>query len=88
MHFVFCRVTMKNIVKKTEEIVTEKGFHKPKVDLGTDFSYKHEIVWRNVAVFIILHLIGFYSLIYIFTGKISLPLILFSKFYKILLVIL
>lgn len=76
------------IDKKTDEIFSGERFHKPKIDVGTDFSYKHEIVWRNVAVFIILHLIGFYSLIHILAGKISLSLMLFSKFYKIRLVIL
>lgn len=72
---------MKNNIKKSEEILNGKRIRIPIIDVGTDFNYKHKIVWLNVAVFIILHLIGFYSLVHIVTGKISLLLGLFSKFY-------
>ncbi|XP_047504459.1 stearoyl-CoA desaturase 4-like [Pieris napi] len=49
---------------KNKELITSK-------DIGTDFSYKHEIVWKNVVVFAILHCLGIWGIKILVTGGVS-----------------
>ncbi|XP_013193918.1 acyl-CoA Delta-9 desaturase-like [Amyelois transitella] len=40
--------------------------------IGTDFTYKHEVVWRNAIGFLILHLLGIWGFFLCLTGQIYL----------------
>ncbi|CAB3235480.1 unnamed protein product [Arctia plantaginis] len=40
--------------------------------IGTDYSYTHEIVWQNAIGFLILHLLGIWGTVLLFSGKIYL----------------
>lgn len=47
--------------------------------VGTDYSYKREIVWKNVIGFLILHLLGLWGLAIALTGGISLKTLIWCK---------
>ncbi|CAG4945659.1 unnamed protein product [Colias eurytheme] len=49
-----------------------KNKHLTSKDIGTDYNYKHEIVWQNIVFFSLLHLLGFWGVYIFFTGGISL----------------
>ncbi|KAJ8718946.1 hypothetical protein PYW07_016502 [Mythimna separata] len=51
----------------------------PKV-IGTDYSYKHKIVWKNAIGFLIMHLLALWGLILIFTGYVKWQTILWIFF--------
>nr|XP_021195974.2 acyl-CoA Delta-9 desaturase-like [Helicoverpa armigera] len=44
-----------------------REFHIPKV-IGTDYSYKHTLVWKNAIGFLIMHLLALWGVILAFTG--------------------
>lgn len=48
--------------------------------LGTDYSYKHEIVWKNVIGFAILHAFALWGLAVALTGGLMLKTIVYSKY--------
>lgn len=47
--------------------------------IGTDYSYRHEIVWKNAIGFLILHILAVWGLFIFFTGGINLKTYLLSK---------
>lgn len=47
--------------------------------IGTDLYYKHEIVWENVILFLILHTCGAYGIFLLFTGTYSISTLLWGK---------
>lgn len=47
--------------------------------IGTDYSYKHKIVWKNVIGFIILHVFAIWGLGLMLTGTVSWKTSLWSK---------
>ncbi|XP_028026222.1 acyl-CoA desaturase-like [Bombyx mandarina] len=46
--------------------------------IGTDYSYKHQIVWKNAIGFLILHLLALWGVILIVTGNIALKTFLWT----------
>lgn len=48
-------------------------------NIGTDFTYKHKIVWINAIGFLILHLLGIWGFVVMVTGGIQLKTFLWSK---------
>lgn len=58
----------KNIEKPTCTVV-ENGDKVPTIKcIATDYSYKHQIVWKNVVGFVLLHVFALWGLVLIFTG--------------------
>lgn len=53
----------------------------PKV-IGTDYSYKHKIVWKNAIGFLIMHLLALWGVGLILTGYVKWQTILWSKSYN------
>lgn len=47
--------------------------------IGTDYSYKHQIVWKNAIGFLILHVFALWGLALIFTGIVSWKTSLWGK---------
>uniref|UniRef100_A0A1B0CZP1 Fatty acid desaturase domain-containing protein n=1 Tax=Phlebotomus papatasi TaxID=29031 RepID=A0A1B0CZP1_PHLPP len=47
-------------------------------DLGTDFTFKHEIVWENALAFLVFHIVGFIGLIEVFTFRVSIITTMYS----------
>lgn len=68
---------------KTENINTTQteSISIPKV-IGTDYSYKHKIVWKNAIGFLIMHLLAAWGVGLILTGYVKWQTILWSKCYK------
>lgn len=54
--------------------------------IGTDYSYKHTIVWKNAIGFLILHLFALWGVILMFTGGVTFKTILWSKLLIIILI--
>lgn len=50
----------------------------PKV-IGTDYSYKHKIVWRNAIGFAIMHLLALWGVVLFLTGHVKWQTIVWSK---------
>ncbi|XP_063388979.1 acyl-CoA Delta-9 desaturase-like isoform X1 [Cydia fagiglandana] len=48
--------------------------------IGTDYSYKHQIVWKNAIGFLILHIFAVWGILILLTGGVSLPTILWTLF--------
>ncbi|XP_063827537.1 acyl-CoA Delta-9 desaturase-like [Ostrinia nubilalis] len=48
--------------------------------IGTDFKYKHEIVWKNAIGFLILHLLALWGLFIVFTGGVQFRTFLWTVF--------
>ncbi|XP_013193916.1 acyl-CoA Delta-9 desaturase-like [Amyelois transitella] len=48
--------------------------------IGTDYTYKHEIIWKNVVGFMVLHLFGLWGLVRLITGNIYLKTFLWACF--------
>lgn len=49
-------------------------------NIGTDYSYKHQVVWKNAIGFFILHLLGIWGHLIVFTGGIYWQTFMWSKF--------
>lgn len=47
--------------------------------IGTDYSYKHEIVWKNAIGFLILHILALWGLGILLTGGLSFKGFLWGK---------
>lgn len=47
--------------------------------IGTDYSYKHEIVWKNAIGFLILHLLAVWGYYILLTGGIQFKTFIWSK---------
>ncbi|KOB69704.1 Acyl-CoA desaturase BmorQPVE3 [Operophtera brumata] len=45
--------------------------------IGTDYTYKHEIVWKNVLGFLIIHVLGGYGGFLLLSGALSYKTILY-----------
>lgn len=61
----------------------EIGSHLPilPTEVGTDFSFKREIVWKNAIGFLLLHLIGAVGGLMMITGFCDIRTSIFSKCY-------
>lgn len=58
-----------NNIEKTTCPVIENVDRIPIIKcIATDFSYKHQIVWKNVIGFVLLHVFALWGLVLIFTG--------------------
>lgn len=49
-------------------------------EIGTDYTFKHEVVWGNAIGFLILHLLCLLGLGIAFSGGVSLRTFLWSKY--------
>lgn len=49
--------------------------------IGTDYSYRHQIVWKNAIGFLFLHLMALWGAIIFLTGGIMFNTFLWCKFY-------
>ncbi|XP_053605580.1 acyl-CoA Delta-9 desaturase-like [Plodia interpunctella] len=49
--------------------------------IGTDYKYKHEIVWKNAIGFLILHILGIWGFVVMLTGQINLKTFLWMVSY-------
>lgn len=61
-----------NVTKNLNTVMNAKCF-------GTDYAYKHEIVWKNAIGFLILHLLGLWGLAIFLTGGIMLKTFIWCK---------
>lgn len=59
-----------------------KNNYTPARVIGTDYSYKHEIVWKNAIGFLILHLLALWGLFVLITGGVGFKTFLWGKKYK------
>ncbi|XP_075975772.1 acyl-CoA Delta-9 desaturase-like [Anticarsia gemmatalis] len=59
-----------DIKKKKETLVTKY--------IGTDYSYKHEVVWQNAIGFLILHILALWGFYVLVTGGVSLKSFVWS----------
>lgn len=50
-------------------------------NIGTDYSYKHEVVWKNAIGFLILHFLGLWGLYLVLTGSVNVYTAGWSKYY-------
>ncbi|XP_050562972.1 acyl-CoA Delta-9 desaturase-like [Spodoptera frugiperda] len=58
-----------NNIEKTTCPVIENVDKIPTIKyIATDYSYKHQIVWKNVIGFVLLHVFALWGLVLIFTG--------------------
>lgn len=48
--------------------------------IGTDYSYKHEIVWKNAIGFLILHLLGIWGILVMLSGNIYMSTFIWGKY--------
>lgn len=62
----------------------KKSFPKLPQDIGTDYSFKRQIVWKNVLGFIVLHLSALYGL-YLACFKASALTFFYGKYTSILI---
>lgn len=62
-----------NIPKLNQKVLTKEN-------IGTDYSYKHEVVWINAIGFLILHLISLYGVIYLFIGEYKFVTFVWGKY--------
>lgn len=76
------------------EVESEKSFEDDKQDLktctkyiGTDYNYRHKIVWKNAIGFLILHLLALWGFGIVFTGGITWKTFIWSKWLIILFII-
>ncbi|XP_013139663.1 PREDICTED: acyl-CoA desaturase-like [Papilio polytes] len=57
-----------------------KNNYTPARVIGTDYSYKHEIVWKNAIGFLILHLLALWGLFVLITGGVGFKTFLWAIF--------
>lgn len=48
--------------------------------IGTDLTYKHEIVWKNVFGFLVMHILAAYGMLLFFMGTYRINTVLWSKY--------
>lgn len=67
------QTNMKDNINKTDyNIITKR--------IGTDYLYKHEVVWKNVIGFFILHAMAVWGFLILISEGISYKSALWSKF--------
>nr|XP_049692882.1 acyl-CoA Delta-9 desaturase-like [Helicoverpa armigera] len=49
-------------------------------NIGTDYSYKHTVVWKNVIGFVILHVLALWGLLILVTGGIGINTFIWAVF--------
>lgn len=59
--------------------IDNKNFLITGKQIGTDYNYKHELVWKNVIGFIILHCLALWGFVIALTGEIKFGTYLWSK---------
>ncbi|XP_013173898.1 PREDICTED: acyl-CoA desaturase-like [Papilio xuthus] len=57
-----------------------KKYYTPARIIGTDYTYKHKIVWKNAIGFLILHLLALWGLFIFFTGGVGIKTALWAFF--------
>ncbi|XP_049870762.1 acyl-CoA Delta-9 desaturase-like [Pectinophora gossypiella] len=65
--------TEKNKIWKEDSVINAKL-------IGTDYSYKHQVVWKNAIGFLILHILALWGLGILLTGGVTLKTFLWSVF--------
>lgn len=75
------KMTAANFVTKSSEQNTNEfnkpGFEKSKAEfavprlIGTDYTYKHQVVWKNAIGFLIMHILAVWGLVLFLTGALS-----------------
>ncbi|XP_066259244.1 acyl-CoA Delta-9 desaturase-like isoform X2 [Euwallacea similis] len=66
-----------------ETVETPIKISKESQSIGTDFNFKHKIVWKNVVAFIILHLIAIHALYLLVALKYRLTTFVFFYLYMV-----
>lgn len=56
----------------------------PSKYIGTDYAYKHKVVWKNAIGFLILHMLALWGLVIMLTGQLNLYTYLWSESFDIL----
>lgn len=81
-------MTVKNLCEIESEIINSVKYGQEIPDktnewttkyIGTDYSYKHEIVWKNAIGFLIMHICCLWGFALLITGQIKLLTVIWGK---------